>query len=765
MAVPGFSINDLIDAAVQVKVVYDAFFNKNSNSATQLQDLIYEVSRFARHLERNREAFGRAGLEYEDYGAIYNTLYRCDEFLDKYKSVLSLKVSPELIWKTARFPYAKEYMQELRGELRAHRAELTDRCVLHIFDKTTTPNNGLVESRTEEVAATSRRRETINNPPNYPVSPTLDGLRIPNVPTSDSRIINSKYAYVTTPVSPSSKSLERAGFYHDSHTLSPHRPPSSYGPSPQNSPVLSTADTIRSSISPRSSPVPPPSSRLSSTASPQLSCPELILPQPALDYVVAEMWFGSKKIELRRKPAGRPSQNCPGRELVIINEKNEERLRHRIKLSPKQHCFPYTWNSGNHPALEVTFKGIPEGNHFMHFKGKPVDLGSAIPRYVFSNLTDFTDFQSAVRNKFFLGAFAINKIASETSGKYGDATDQHLKIWRDKDTRQCSISFYGSSLKRARDLEFPLKCIKKEPEKTKRSEELIFRFDPLPWNQMRIASPSLTRVRPSAASESEYTTARHNTFSTVNTVSTDRTTSTGLFNFSRQHTAASVATAATSIATITPSSRAPSFGSQNSDSGHSITSDRPTTSSLEELTKKMKFLKITFRDANEATRFHTAYKTALADTPSLPIDFQRVDWRGHPHHRNARFPSQSAPAAVKGGYAAAELEGSRARGSGEAFAVEMGGAGTYPAEVGEGGAFPVEMGEAGKFPVEMGGGGTYAVEMSGTNNYPVEMGEAGVYPVEMGGERKYPVEMGAGGGYTGRFSGELGGMPEETDFW
>ncbi|KFY03122.1 hypothetical protein O988_01689, partial [Pseudogymnoascus sp. VKM F-3808] len=107
---------------------------------------------------------------------------------------------------------------------------------------------------------------------------------------------------------------------------------------------------------------------------------------------------------------------------------------------------------------------------------------------------------------------------------------------------------------------------------------------------------------------SEYTTSRHNTFSTV---STDRTasTATSFFNFSRQPTAGSVATAATSVATITSSSRAPSFGSQNSDSGHSVTSDRPTTTPLEDLTRKMKFLKITFPDAQEASRFHTAYKT------------------------------------------------------------------------------------------------------------------------------------------------------------
>jgi hypothetical protein len=171
----------------------------------------------------------------------------------------------------------------------------------------------------------------------------------------------------------------------------------------------------------------------------------------------------------------------------------------------------------------VTFT---QGTHSFFFKGKPEELGSTIPRYVFSNIADFTDFQSAVRNKFFLGAFAINKISSETSRRNGDATYQHLKIWRDKETRQCSLSFYGNSLEKARDLEFPFKYIKKEPEKTKRNEEeLILRFDPLPWSQLRTTSPSIRQGHFSPSSESEYTHSRQNTFSTV---SSERTTSTGM---------------------------------------------------------------------------------------------------------------------------------------------------------------------------------------------------------------------------------------------
>ncbi|KFY70642.1 hypothetical protein V499_09023, partial [Pseudogymnoascus sp. VKM F-103] len=717
MAAPGFSINDLIGAAIQIKNVYDAFFDKYSNSATQYEDLIHEITSFAEIVEMNREAFERAGLRYAQYEAIYKTLRRGYDFLEKNKPILSNKKTPEAMWKIAKFSYSQDYVQKLKETIRAHKADLTAQSVLHILDKTTTPNNGLAEKQGEEVwEKTNQRRPTINNQ-NYPVSPTLGGLQIPNIPTPDNTIINNKYQYVTVPVSPSrsspnrtppSRSLEKPGFYHDSQTLSPHRPPSSYGPSPQNSPELSTADTIRSSISPRSSPVPPPSSRLSSIASPQLSsCPELILPQPALDYVVAEVFFGTSKIPIRRKPAGRPSTSpkSPGRELVIINEENKERLKHRIKLGSTQRCYPYTWNSGTHPALEVTFT---QGSHSLYFKGKPQDLGTTIPRYVFANIADFTDFQSAVRNKFFLGAFAVNKISSETSRKNGDATYQHLKIWRDKETGQCSLSFYGNSLEKARDLDFPFKYIKRDPEPTKSDKEIVLRFDPLPLSQLRTTSPSIRQGYFSSSSESEFTHSRTNTFSTI---TTDRTASTGFF--SRRSTAASATTAATSIATITPSSRAPSFGSQHSDSGHSITSDRPPPTTMEDLTRKMKFLKITFPDAGEATRFRTAYKTAIDDTPSLPIDFTRVDWRGHPHP-NARLSSMSAPAAVKSGYA--ELEGTRPRINGSTYTVEMEGEGRFPAE----------MGEGGRFPAEMGGGGEYAVEMSGTNNYPVEMGEAGV---------------------------------------
>jgi hypothetical protein len=196
-----------------------------------------------------------------------------------------------------------------------------------------------------------------------------------------------------------------------------------------------------------------------------------------------------------------------------------------VKLSSKQQCYPYTWNSRSHPPLEVTFKGMAEGNHTVAFKGKPIDLQSAIPRYIFSNLSDFIAFQSAVRGKDFIDSFPITKISSDSSSKYGDATDQHLKIWRDRETREFSVSFYASVLKRPRDLEFPFRAIRKEIERGKRSHEVILRFETSArdtQSNMSIRYPSTT-----VAAESDWAASRSNTVSTIGTEQT-ATSGTGM---------------------------------------------------------------------------------------------------------------------------------------------------------------------------------------------------------------------------------------------
>ena len=133
MAAPGFSINDLIDASLQVKKVYDAFYSKNASAAIQVTELYDEFSRFAQNLERNRAVFKRAGLDYDDYGSIYKTLVKFDDFFNKYKAVFETTHTPAKIWRTSRFPYAKDDVQKLREALRDHKTDLIQRTILHIL--------------------------------------------------------------------------------------------------------------------------------------------------------------------------------------------------------------------------------------------------------------------------------------------------------------------------------------------------------------------------------------------------------------------------------------------------------------------------------------------------------------------------------------------------------------------------------------------------------------------------------------------------------
>jgi hypothetical protein len=190
-------------------------------------------------------------------------------------------------------------------------------------------------------------------------------------------------------------------------------------------------------------------------------------------------------------------------------------------LSSGQECYPYTWNNSLNSPLEVTFMGIPSDSHFIAFKRRTIDLKSTIPRYIFTNSKDFMDFQSAVRGKELVDSYNISKISSDSSGKYGDATDQQLKIWRDRETREYSVSFFPNVARRPRDFEFPFSAFRKDIEQFSRTGNLL-RFEAITLDARDDASISHSR-HPSKtmATESELIGSRYNTFGALDADETD----------------------------------------------------------------------------------------------------------------------------------------------------------------------------------------------------------------------------------------------------
>jgi hypothetical protein len=81
---------------------------------------------------------------------------------------------------------------------------------------------------------------------------------------------------------------------------------------------------------------------------------------------------------------------------------------------------------------------------------------SAMPKYIFSKVEDFEDFQSELRGKHLEATFEARQIMHASSSRNGEATDQHLKIWKNHSTHEFSISFYASAIPKPRHVEFPL---------------------------------------------------------------------------------------------------------------------------------------------------------------------------------------------------------------------------------------------------------------------------------------------------------------------
>ena len=128
MAVPGFSVSDLIHALGQVKMVYDAFFNEYTSSASQLRDLADDIDQFRKNLKKHQEIIEEHGLEHSNYEAIQRTLDRCTKLLEEYKQVLDKRRRKSVAGaiKTAKFAFEQDEINQLRGQISRH-----DNNILH----------------------------------------------------------------------------------------------------------------------------------------------------------------------------------------------------------------------------------------------------------------------------------------------------------------------------------------------------------------------------------------------------------------------------------------------------------------------------------------------------------------------------------------------------------------------------------------------------------------------------------------------------------
>lgn len=424
------AVPQIINTIQRVKKLYDAFCNEYTSSAALLKVLIDDIKQFQLFIVQHKTEIEERGLQYQRFESVIDTLEQCIKFQNDYRVLLDnrRKRSFTGAFKTIRFTWEEDEIKRLRERIREHRSDMVLSSV-HII---------MVENR--------QRDHRLRIPESSPIS-------IPR---------KLEYSVESCPSPPSS--MEELG----SPVFKPDQPLRIRPPLPEedisnNRPPMPTTPPARqttvenpSSIvtSPTLLPLEGPASAPPSLRG-EFTLPGLILPQPALSYVVAEVFFGTKKVSLRRKPAGQDSE--VGRELIIRDQDNNLRFRHRIRRPSGEACYPYTWHSkwkSRHMDLEISFTGTAPDAHSISFKGAPATI--AMPTYLFTESQDFRDFQSEVRGKKLEDTFEVRLISSANAAKNGEATDQHLKIWRDNLSQDCSISFYASAAPKPRHLEFPL---------------------------------------------------------------------------------------------------------------------------------------------------------------------------------------------------------------------------------------------------------------------------------------------------------------------
>ncbi len=268
--------------------------------------------------------------------------------------------------------------------------------------------------------------------------------------------------------------------------------------------------------------------------------------------------------------------------------------------------------------MEVTFiKGNPPPeNHSVIFKGQPAPPG--IPYYVFSNPKDFKEFQSEVRGKDLIDSFDVRQIRAGSSDRKGEATDQHLKIWRDRLTQEYSISYYASAIDIPTHVEFPFSMFNQEMcPKEGLETGLDFR---LAAESKRKFSKAFSRSPTERTDSSIASSGKKIHTLLISQGCTDSITAPSNI-FSRQQTNLTTATSFAPSTTNTSRMSVASFASVASDGSQTQTQPDRARTSLEEKAKKMKYLKIEFSDEEGSSLPHPpSINPSVPKTPNPTTD-------------------------------------------------------------------------------------------------------------------------------------------------
>ena len=122
MAVPGYSVGDVIKAANACKQVYDAFFSKYDNAHSRVSELHNTVNLFHSNLLAHSEILERSGKQYPGFEDFESTINECNDFLQKYLRGISAaggggRGKLRQAFNTAAWPLEEKHVEKLTRQL------------------------------------------------------------------------------------------------------------------------------------------------------------------------------------------------------------------------------------------------------------------------------------------------------------------------------------------------------------------------------------------------------------------------------------------------------------------------------------------------------------------------------------------------------------------------------------------------------------------------------------------------------------------------
>jgi hypothetical protein len=124
-------------------------------------------------------------------------------------------------------------------------------------------------------------------------------------------------------------------------------------------------------------------------------------------------------------------------------------------VPPDEDLYPYT----RHISLEkrTSDEGLIEvwfgQRHQIVLRGQTY-LDD--PHYRFKTAKEGNEFQSRIRDKELLYTFDIDQISSRAKTRYGEASYEQLKLWRNLDNPQHFLTFFANNIDPPRHMEFPI---------------------------------------------------------------------------------------------------------------------------------------------------------------------------------------------------------------------------------------------------------------------------------------------------------------------